>query len=136
MNNLKKYRKLKGLTQIELASKVGLPFQTFISRCELGQKRLPYSLAVKIANVLDCDVYDLMGDDIFKKGVEITKKPSKSIIYSQDEEYIKERLKSDSYHPVSFREASKLVKEKFGVKLLKEIYDFLLEIWRKEENDE
>ena len=70
MNNLRKYRKLRGLTQTELASRVGLPFQTFISKCELGQKRLSYSLAVKLANVLDCDVYDLMGDDIFKKDVE------------------------------------------------------------------
>ena len=69
MNNLKKYRKLRGLTQMELASKIGLKYQTFISHCELGQKKLPYELAVKIANVLDCDVYNLMGDDIYRKSV-------------------------------------------------------------------
>lgn len=70
MNNLKKYRKLRGMNQAELAKRVGLKWHSFISHCETGERRLPYDLAVKIANVLDCDVYDLMGDDIFKKGVE------------------------------------------------------------------
>ena len=70
MNNLKKYRKLRKMSQIELAHSVGLKWHSFISNCETGEKRLPYDLAVKIANVLDCDVLDLMGDDVFKKGVE------------------------------------------------------------------
>ena len=139
MNNLRKYRKLRGLTQMELASQVGLPFQTFISRCELGKKRLPYSLAVKIANVLDCDVYELMGDDVFKKGVEINKDASKSIADYQNKEPIEEPIKRKRrvqyYRPVSFKEANRLVKEKFGVELIKEIYDFLVEIWRVEDDE-
>ena len=69
MNNLKKYRKLRKLTQMELANKAGFKWQTFISQCETGEKRLPFDLALKLADILDCDVYDLMGDDIYKKSV-------------------------------------------------------------------
>ena len=139
MNKLKEFRQAKRMSQIELAHRVGLKYQTFISHCELGQKKLPYELAVKIANVLDCDVLDLMGDDVFKKGVEINKDTSKSIADYQNKEPIKKPIKEklivQSYRPVSFKEANRLVKEKFGVELIKEIYDFLVEIWRKEDDE-
>ena len=139
MNKLKEFRQAKRMSQIELAHSVGLKWHSFISNCETGEKRLPYDLAVKIANVLDCDVLDLMGDDVFKKGVEINKDASKSIADYQNKEPIKKPIKEklivQSYRPVSFKEANRLVKEKFGVELIKEIYDFLVEIWRKEDDE-
>ncbi len=70
MNNLRKYRKLNKLTQVQLAKLAGMKWHTFISQCENGEKRLPFDLGKKLAKILDVDVYDLMGDDVYKKGVE------------------------------------------------------------------
>lgn len=66
MNNLKKYRKERGLSQSQLAKQIGLKLHSFISQCENGRRPLPYNLAVKISKVLNCNVYDLMGDDLLK----------------------------------------------------------------------
>lgn len=130
MNNLRKYRKLRGLTQIELASKVGLKYQTFISHCELGQKKLPYDLAVKIANVLDCDVFELMGDDIYRKGVAMN--PDKlGVGSSPTSDLPKQEQPTKPKKPLSYKEASELVEKKFGVKLLKEVYNYLVSLWKE-----
>lgn len=107
MNNLRKFRKAKGLTQQELAQEVGLPFNTFISKCELGYKKLPYDLAVKIAKVLNCDVYELMGDDIYRKDI---------------------AAKLEEPKPMGYEQAKELFREKFGTELNQEAYDLILEI--------
>lgn len=80
MNNLRKYRKLNKLTQVQLAKLAGMKWHTFISQCENGEKRLPFDLGKKLAKVLNVDVYELMGDDVYKKGVE------KNIVHINGEE--------------------------------------------------
>lgn len=130
MNNLRKYRKLRKMSQIELAHSVGLKWHSFISNCETGEKRLPYDLAVKIANVLDCDVFELMGDDIYRKGVAMN--PDKLGVGSNPTSDLpKQEQPTKPKKPLSYKEASELVEKKFGVKLLKEVYNYLVSLWEE-----
>ena len=61
--NIKKYRKLKGLTQEDLANLIPYSYSTVISI--EGNYRNNFSLAVvnSIANALDIEVYLLFIDD-------------------------------------------------------------------------
>lgn len=70
MNNLKKYRKEKKFSQNKLAEMVNLNSRSYISQCERGKSRLSLEIGKKLAKILGVDVYDLMGDDVYKKGVE------------------------------------------------------------------
>lgn len=70
MNNLKKFRKKKNLSQNKLADLVGLNSRSYISQCERGKSRLSLDIAKKLAKALNVNVYELMGDDVYKKGVE------------------------------------------------------------------
>lgn len=62
-DNIRKKRKLLGLSQIRLASMAGIS-QAGISGIESGKvTRMPYTDTIaKIASALDCSVSDLMGD--------------------------------------------------------------------------
>lgn len=51
-NNLKRYRTLKGVTQIELAEILGVS-KDYISQIERGKKNPGFKLAKKISNVLE-----------------------------------------------------------------------------------
>ena len=69
MNNLKKYRKQTNLSQLELSEKIGFKNRSYISQCELGICKLSLDTANKIAKVLNCNVYDLMGNDLIKGNI-------------------------------------------------------------------
>lgn len=66
MNNVKKYRKLRNISQDKLAEMVGLKGRGYLAQCETGARRLSLGLAHRIANALGVDVYDLLGDDLLK----------------------------------------------------------------------
>ena len=59
MENLRKIRKAKGLNQKELASLVGVS-ESSISQYETGGKNPSFEVALKIAEVLDCEFADLV----------------------------------------------------------------------------
>lgn len=61
MQNLKKYRKAKGLTQEELAVMVEITASS-ISQYETGKKTPSFENALKIAEALDCEVADLISE--------------------------------------------------------------------------
>ena len=60
--NIKKYRKQKGLTQKELASKVGVAAST-ITKYEKGDLEPSLDTIKKIANVLDVPMVYIIGDN-------------------------------------------------------------------------
>lgn len=68
---IKSARKRKGLTQKQLAEIVGAATAT-INKIEADDtkdtsiKNTSFNLAVKIATALDCDVFDLFGDETLK----------------------------------------------------------------------
>lgn len=64
-NNLKYYREKAGLSQQQLADKVGVG-RTYISECELGISRLTLKMAKKYAEVLNVSPYELLGMDAIK----------------------------------------------------------------------
>ena len=59
--NLRKYRKAKGLKQKELADLVGVS-ESLISQFESGKKHPSFETALKIAEVLGCETYDLISN--------------------------------------------------------------------------
>lgn len=62
MNNLKHYRKLAGLSQAELAKKVGISPRS-IPEYEQGRKPLKNAAAITVLNLsraLNCSVEDLI----------------------------------------------------------------------------
>ena len=54
-------RKAMGLTQLELAHKMGYKDKTSISKMESGENDIPQSKVVKLAGCLNCSVAYLMG---------------------------------------------------------------------------
>lgn len=65
MNNLKKYRKAAGLTQPELADKVGISPRT-LQDYEQGRKPLEKAAAITVltmARILGCSVADLIDQE-------------------------------------------------------------------------
>lgn len=60
-SNIKKYRKMKGLTQSELAAKVGYTSGSMITRIEKGEINLTTEKLHEIANALDVKPGVLMG---------------------------------------------------------------------------
>lgn len=59
MENLKKFRKAKGLKQKELADMVGVS-ESSISQYENGKKTPSFEIALKLAEALDCESADLV----------------------------------------------------------------------------
>jgi len=57
--NLKKYRRDFGLTQIALAKKTGVS-TNFVNDIEAGKKWASLATMVKIANVFDIHIYELL----------------------------------------------------------------------------
>ncbi|MFF1995371.1 helix-turn-helix transcriptional regulator [Bacillus mycoides] len=63
MNNIKKYRKIKGFSQLELANTVNVARQT-INLIENNKYNPSLSLCIKIAKVLDTDLNTLFWKNI------------------------------------------------------------------------
>lgn len=60
--NIKKYREKKGLTQINVAVKLGLSYE-YISRVEHGQKYMSLRKLFEMADLLGVKFSDLMNFD-------------------------------------------------------------------------
>jgi len=54
-------RKRAGLSQAELAAKLGKP-QSYVSKCELGERRVDVVEFVEIADALGADAAALVGE--------------------------------------------------------------------------
>ena len=61
--NIKEKRRALGLTQTELALKVGYSEKSSIARIENGLIDIPLSKVQEFARALDCTASELMGDD-------------------------------------------------------------------------
>lgn len=72
MNNLKEYRKRKGLTQTQLSARTGV-IQTTISKLENGVFPMSLHAASIFARVLDCKPEDLIGEDNVRIKVDVVK---------------------------------------------------------------
>lgn len=70
--NIKKYRKLKGMSQSELAKKTGYSSRSAISRIENGDIDLPQSKILLFAEALGVDVGELMGDTSYNESINAT----------------------------------------------------------------
>lgn len=55
MNNLKKYREKRQISQTRLAELLGLSDRSYLSQCETGRSRLSLKMAQKISKVLRDD---------------------------------------------------------------------------------
>ena len=60
-NNIRERRKQLGLTQQELATKVGYTDRSTIAKIEAGKIDIPQSTIVALAKALECSPGDLMG---------------------------------------------------------------------------
>ena len=60
MNRIRDIRHARGMTQKELADRLGVN-QSMISDYESGKVDLSLTKAVKIADILECDLNDLLG---------------------------------------------------------------------------
>ena len=58
-DNVRRFRKKKGITQEELAEQINVG-RTMVVRIETGTKVPPLLIAAKIADVLGCTVDDLL----------------------------------------------------------------------------
>ncbi|KRM06978.1 hypothetical protein FC89_GL000287 [Liquorilactobacillus ghanensis DSM 18630] len=58
--NVKKIRKAIGMTQDELALKIGIT-STALGNYERGERRLPSSLIIPISRILEVDERDILG---------------------------------------------------------------------------
>jgi transcriptional regulator with XRE-family HTH domain len=68
-NNIKKYRRLKGLTQKDLGDKLHVEHTT-ISNYETGKRRPDIETLVRIAQILDVDIKDLTEVEINIKKID------------------------------------------------------------------
>ncbi len=63
--NVKELRTAKGWSQKELALKMGLKSQTFISKAEKGiEKRFGIEHIIKMCDVFECRINDIVGIDV------------------------------------------------------------------------
>lgn len=59
--NLADARKKKGMTQEELATKLGYKGKQSVANWENGHAKPPLNKAIEVATILDCDVAVLFG---------------------------------------------------------------------------
>ncbi|MGL6184821.1 MAG: helix-turn-helix domain-containing protein [Clostridium chrysemydis] len=71
LDNIRRYRKLKGLSQLELASMVGISEPT-LSKIELGTTSPRIETLEKIGDILGICPFDLMECNCKSKGVKCT----------------------------------------------------------------
>ncbi|BBB89673.1 MAG TPA: helix-turn-helix domain-containing protein [Methylomusa anaerophila] len=68
--NISKYRKLKNITQEELASKLGITFQA-VSKWETGQTYPDITQLPNLSDILEVSIDKLMGHAVYEKKVSI-----------------------------------------------------------------
>lgn len=92
--SLRKYRKEKGLTQLELADNIGVSLRT-IQRYEIGKRNATIEALQKIADALEISLSDLLGQTIPKE----ENKMNEQEILRQQLELLAERSKNcDDYY--------------------------------------
>lgn len=107
--NIKKYRKEKGLTQRELADKLNIATNS-LSRYEIGERRPPIDMIEKIAEILNITPIQLMYDE----EVENALNQSADDEAQRQEMYLKELRedtinKYDSLDPFGQKSANKYI---------------------------
>ncbi|HIW48846.1 MAG TPA: helix-turn-helix domain-containing protein [Firmicutes bacterium] len=60
--NLRRLRENRGMSQAEIAQRVSVS-QSMIAQIERGTKVLSFPLGMEIANVLQCDILDLIREE-------------------------------------------------------------------------
>ena len=63
--NIKRIRKWKGFTQAELAARAGISTMS-VRRYETGERELTFETAELIAQALEIDLYELIGNEVLK----------------------------------------------------------------------
>lgn len=58
-----RFRAEKGMTQEELANKLGYKSRSSINKIEIGQRDIPRSMIVKISEILEVSPLELLGID-------------------------------------------------------------------------
>ena len=66
-NRIREYRRLRGMTQKELAEKAGIHSRNNLASLESGVRACPLNVAERIAKVLNVSVSDILAKDIIKK---------------------------------------------------------------------
>ena len=91
---LQELRKNRGLTQEELAKKMGYKSKSTINKIENGTNDIPQSKVVKFAEVLETTVADLMGwkEDIEEKPVEMAERHFEMIMDEDLAEIFERRI--------------------------------------------
>ena len=92
--NIKNYRKEAGMTQEELAEKVGIT-RAYLSEIERGKKDPSYSKVKKISDILGIPIDELTGKEVdledlpesLEKFVERENPPKKDIVMLSNIEY-------------------------------------------------
>lgn len=64
MNNLEQLRTIRGLTQEDVASRVGIAVSTY-SMYANGHRSIPRLIAERIADILDCDLDEIFSAEKF-----------------------------------------------------------------------
>lgn len=96
--NVKYYRKKAGLTQAQLAEKLGYE-QSSIAKIEAGKVDVPQSKVVQMATVLDCSPWDLVPQE---KSNTLEKLAIESVRYERLLPYIRE-LSGEDFEKVISR---------------------------------
>ena len=100
-NNIMKYRKELGMTQEELASKMGYKSKSTINKIELGINDIPQSKVVKFAEILCTTPANLMGwEEGEEKSPELTAKDKRDI--AKDLDRIMGEIKSGDDEPLYY----------------------------------
>lgn len=84
-NNLKAMRKLRGLTQTELAEQVGVT-NTTISNYEQAVSRPNIEMIEKLCQVLKCNKTDLIGENDMKRDISIALEAIDSLLSNNSED--------------------------------------------------
>lgn len=74
MLNIKKYRERLGISQAELARRIGLPRQT-LNNYELGKREADYETLLKLSEELNTTVQDLLTDKELEAVPSLTTQP-------------------------------------------------------------
>ncbi|WP_122425604.1 helix-turn-helix domain-containing protein [Pseudomonas viridiflava] len=74
---LREYRGRVGVSQVDLANRLGNT-QTFVSKCERGERRLDVVELVEFAEALGVEPLDLLSEFLTKRGKEVSPKTKRA----------------------------------------------------------
>ena len=106
--NIKKFRKEKGLTQMEVAKKIEKSCSTF-QKYELNLTKPPIEVIKEIANVLDISMVDLIYD---------INDPESDIFDAIDQEIKANNIALEKKISIAYNKLNKIGREKTGEYIL------------------